>query len=524
LDYHLDSQLFVHDGRGDLPDLDLEVSSLHEPAVSAFLARYGAERLSTGARSYGALPVVGTLRLGINVSLGARQAVRSVGTALGLDPIRVNSLARQVPLLSSPGAIEQVLTRSPEMGGTLSASAEPGLTILRVAGRIEGLPHRFGAHPSAYAVSFSGPGALSWLPAHWVSADRPGRGRFGGPRHLAMTAQVSPGRSDLAHPSAVAPNEQVSGGLAIVVDDDQDDAASLGDVAPSAGGPVLASAWDKLDFESLGIPRLDISTSAAMSTALAASLLAGPTDEIVQAAWRMIEAADTRCLSQVESPGFQGLLRRVREASGEAQTPGPSIGSLEDLAQLLALWRPGAFSKSLEQAYLVARFGGQRPSYFHPSLGPVLDPTHGVLLYADQVPDLLRLLGFEYQWADRFRRALATGRRAQRIDMERELKGAAQLRRWTEDQINALVALLQEHAGYLYAHGHALALAQHVLSQACAKVNPVTAAEFFAEVLNNGGSAHYGLGTAVEEGVPVVIAAKTTDMTLCARQQPVCSS
>jgi len=57
------------------------------------------------------------------------------------------------------------------MGGSPSASSEPGQTILRVAGRIEGLPQRFGAHPSAYAVSFQGPGALSWLPAHWVSAD-----------------------------------------------------------------------------------------------------------------------------------------------------------------------------------------------------------------------------------------------------------------------------------------------------------------------------------------------------------------
>src|SRR5579859_2913968 len=38
LDYRLDPQLFVHEGRGDLPDLDLEVSSMHEPALRAFLA------------------------------------------------------------------------------------------------------------------------------------------------------------------------------------------------------------------------------------------------------------------------------------------------------------------------------------------------------------------------------------------------------------------------------------------------------------------------------------------------------
>jgi DNA polymerase III alpha subunit len=82
IEYHLDPQLFVHEGRQDLPDLDLEVSSLHEPTVRAFLARYGAERVGTREPAAASLPAVGTLRLGINVSLGARQAVRTVGTAL----------------------------------------------------------------------------------------------------------------------------------------------------------------------------------------------------------------------------------------------------------------------------------------------------------------------------------------------------------------------------------------------------------------------------------------------------------
>src|SRR5207248_7925834 len=34
LDYRLDPQLFVHEGRGDLPDLDLEVSSMHAAGIS----------------------------------------------------------------------------------------------------------------------------------------------------------------------------------------------------------------------------------------------------------------------------------------------------------------------------------------------------------------------------------------------------------------------------------------------------------------------------------------------------------
>src|SRR6202165_717865 len=244
LDHGLDAQLFVHQGRGDLPDLDLEVSSLHEPAVSAFVARYGSERLGLDEpHDAGSLPRVGTLRLGINVSFGARQAVRSVGVALGVDPIRINSLARQVPLLSSPGAVEQVLTRSPEMGGSLSVSSEPGLTILRVAGSIEGLPQRFGAHPSAYAVSFHGPGALSWLPAHWVSADRPGRTRVRGPRHLAMGTQSRPEQAELAHPSAVAPNDQMLGGPPGGADDQDGMNPSRSALDSLGSGPVLACAW-----------------------------------------------------------------------------------------------------------------------------------------------------------------------------------------------------------------------------------------------------------------------------------------
>jgi DNA polymerase-3 subunit alpha len=251
LDYELDGQVFVHEGRGDLPDLDLEISSLHEPAVSTFLARYGAERLSpTGAFLTG-LPALGTLRLGIHVSLGARQAVRSVGAALGLDPIALNSLARQVPLLSSPGSIEQVLTRAPELGGGLAATFEPGQTILRIAAQLEGLPQRDGAHPSAYAVSFLGPGALSWLPALWVSADRPGSSRFGGPRHLAVAGLEQGDADTLAHRSAPAPNLVVPGETS----DDDDETAEHDDVLRTAagipGGPVLVAAFDRVSCGTL---------------------------------------------------------------------------------------------------------------------------------------------------------------------------------------------------------------------------------------------------------------------------------
>src|SRR5258708_5839659 len=137
LDYGLDGRMFVHDGRDDLPDLDLEVSSLHETAVSAFVQQGGFDHSDSERDSE--FPRLRTLRVGIHVSLGARQAVRSAGAALGMEPPRVNSVARQVPLLSSPGAIDNVMMHAPELGiADAGAGVEPYNTLVRVAGQLEG--------------------------------------------------------------------------------------------------------------------------------------------------------------------------------------------------------------------------------------------------------------------------------------------------------------------------------------------------------------------------------------------------
>ena len=96
LDYGLDGQMFMHDGRPDLPDLDLEVPSVYEPAVAAFVQQAAAAPWATpDGEQREQLPQVHALRLGINVSLGSRQAVRATGAAFGLEaPRSTRSLAR----------------------------------------------------------------------------------------------------------------------------------------------------------------------------------------------------------------------------------------------------------------------------------------------------------------------------------------------------------------------------------------------------------------------------------------------
>ncbi|HET7771343.1 MAG TPA: PHP domain-containing protein, partial [Chloroflexota bacterium] len=223
-DHGLSSETFVFEGRPDRPDLDLEVASAYESAVKGFLQAVGRrEGRPQPAFDEDGLPFVRALRLGTCVSFGSRLAVRQAGQALGLNEIKTNILARQVPVRSAPGAIEDVFAQpyaSSGFGGAdVAAHAEPWTTVLEVAGKIEALPQRFGVHPSGFAFSFdyaepapikfegsagsdgsdgsdggeSGPpptpGALRWLPAHWVGTDSYQSGRGATlQRHVAVVA------------------------------------------------------------------------------------------------------------------------------------------------------------------------------------------------------------------------------------------------------------------------------------------------------------------------------------------------
>src|SRR5262249_60243743 len=140
------------------------------------------------------------------------------------------------------------------------AGVEPYNTLVRLAGQLEGLPHRYGAHPSAYTFSFYGPGALAWLPVQRGADGRPGRRRaFGAARHLAVVAQERAQAASLAHQSAVAANLQAGPGQ---VDELEGEDAGATDLVET-GGPVIALQLTKDDLEALGLVRLDISPSVA---------------------------------------------------------------------------------------------------------------------------------------------------------------------------------------------------------------------------------------------------------------------
>ena len=76
--------------------------------------------------------------------------------------------------------------------------------------------------------------------------------------------------------------------------------------------------------------------------------------------------------------GLRMLLRRAHELAELQSQGGRALESIEDLAQMLALWKPGAYNRDREQALFDARFAArERPAYPHPDMATVLDSTFG---------------------------------------------------------------------------------------------------------------------------------------------------
>ncbi len=176
--------------------------------------------------------------------------------------------------------------------------------------------------------------------------------------------------------------------------------------ASYAGFPM--SQFDKDDVEALGLLKLDvlgIRMQSAMAHAVAEiSRVDGveiDLDDEVQVpfddgtTFSMISSARTLGVFQIESPG-------QRELVGKS-----GIESFGDIITDISLFRPGPVKSDMITPYLEAKQGWKTVHYIHDDLRPILEQTQGVVVFHEQVIEIIALLaGVSYAEADEKRRAL----------------------------------------------------------------------------------------------------------------------
>jgi error-prone DNA polymerase len=173
-----------------------------------------------------------------------------------------------------------------------------------------------------------------------------------------------------------------------------------------AGFPM--SQFDKDDVEALGLLKLDvlgIRMQSAMAHAVAeverVDGVRVDLDDEVQVpfdddpTYRMISESRTLGVFQIESPG-------QRELVGKS-----GIESFEDIIADISLFRPGPVKSDMINPYLEAKQGWRTPHYLHDDLRPILEQTRGVVVFHEQVIEMIALFtGVTNAEADEVRRAL----------------------------------------------------------------------------------------------------------------------
>ncbi|MGB3241426.1 MAG: DNA polymerase III subunit alpha [Candidatus Omnitrophota bacterium] len=106
--------------------------------------------------------------------------------------------------------------------------------------------------------------------------------------------------------------------------------------------------------------------------------------------------AETAGVFQLESSGMRDLLRKSRPEK------------IEDLIAILALYRPGPMGSGMLDEYIKRKQGEIKVKYDHPALEPILKETYGIIVFQEQVMQIVSILaGFSMAEADNVRKVMS---------------------------------------------------------------------------------------------------------------------
>ncbi len=168
---------------------------------------------------------------------------------------------------------------------------------------------------------------------------------------------------------------------------------------------ALVTQYDKDKIEELGLLKMDflgLRTLTIMAETLAnVKAVRGVDLELSMIPLRdkktsdMLSAGKTGAVFQMESAGMTALVKELRPEG------------FEDLIPTVALYRPGPLGSGMVEDFIAGKHGRKVTHYLHPKLEPILKETFGVILYQEQVMQIVQTLaGFTLGQADILRRAM----------------------------------------------------------------------------------------------------------------------
>lgn len=173
---------------------------------------------------------------------------------------------------------------------------------------------------------------------------------------------------------------------------------------------------------------------------------------------KIFKNVDTDGIFQFETPGMRNFLRKLEPEN------------FDDLIAAIALFRPGPMQNIDE--YIARRKGLKRIEYLHPDLEPILKSTYGIIIYQEQIMQILSVMGgYSYAEADLVRRAMSKKKKEVMVEERAKFKRSAVAKGYAEDLAEQVYDLILRFADYGFNKSHSVAYALVAYQMAFLKAN-----------------------------------------------------
>jgi DNA polymerase-3 subunit alpha len=188
--------------------------------------------------------------------------------------------------------------------------------------------------------------------------------------------------------------------------------------------------------------------------------------------YELLQAGDSIGVFQLEGGAMRTLMRSLAPTG------------FEDVAALVALYRPGPMAANMHNDYADRKNGRKPIEYLHPDLEPILGDTQGLMIYQESMMRVAqRFAGYSLAEADNLRKACGKKDRAL-IKKEREkFVAGAEATGYGEAIGTALFDIIEPFADYAFNKSHSYGYGLVAYQTAYLKANyPV---EYFAALLTS---------------------------------------
>ena len=217
----------------------------------------------------------------------------------------------------------------------------------------------------------------------------------------------------------------------------------------------ITSQYDMKGLEDLGLLKMDflgLRTLTVIDKAVKLIKLRGVEVDIDglqyddQKVFELFTKGMTAGVFQFESSGMREFLKKLKPTA------------LEDLIAMNALYRPGPMNSIND--YIDRKYAKKKIIYPHPDLKPILEETHGIIVYQEQVMQIANEIGgFSMAEADMMRRAM--GKKIAKLmkeSTEKFITGAVK-RGINKGKATKIVELIEKFAQYGFNKSHSTAYA-----------------------------------------------------------------